>query len=75
MGILNSGDRFVLEPAYAGFHVESSIGTVVNGPFQTIPKSMTISAVVEFIKYVVFNLTRNIQKESCLFTTEGRRTH
>ena len=63
-GVLNTGDRFVLEPAYADFPVESSVSTSITGQFQTIPLSVTMSAVIEFGKFITFNLTGDVQKES-----------
>ncbi|XP_070535261.1 uncharacterized protein [Ptychodera flava] len=64
-GVLNTGDRFVLEPEYSDFPVESSVSTSMMGNFQSIPMSVTISALVEFGKYVTFNLTGGeLQKES-----------
>ena len=63
-GVLNTGDRIVLEPAYADFPMESSVSTSITGQFQTIPLSVTMSAVIEFGKFITFNLTGDVQKES-----------
>lgn len=63
-GVINSGDNFVLEDKYMSYEISASIGHGMLAERQHLPLSSTLESLVEFGKYLVFELKSSFQDES-----------